>query len=103
MIYPQRSPLRLPGLTMRPQDIDAPGAISIGGHLGDVYANGAQPYDDGVELLGAVLRSSMEHMGPAAQEETIQDIVYECFESLGEETFTPSTRNLEALRQLGRR
>ena len=103
MLYPQRSPLRLPGLTMRPQDIGAAGAISIGGHLGDVYADGVQPYDDGVELLGAVLRSSTDHMTPAAEEETIQDIVYECWESIEEETFTPSTRNLEALRQLGRR
>ena len=92
---------RLPMLTMHERDIDAPGAIHIGGipdglgrNLGDVWARSAKPYGDGVALEDVRLTCEHQRLSPAGSEELLQYIVYEAFESIGEDCFTPSIKHL---------
>lgn len=65
------------------------GPVVIGGDRGDVHAKGATTYEDGVVLHDVRLRTSMPGLGPAAVTETIQEIVLWCYESIGEDTFSP--------------
>ena len=69
------------------------GRIRIGGDLGDVVASAVSRYDDGVTLHDAALVTSRKDaLCPAAQVEVAQDIVYASYESIGADTFAPTTR-----------
>jgi len=81
--------VRLPQLELDPRGENLPGHISIGGDNGDVQADGASMYDDGVVLHGTVLISSMPNLPPASQIELLQDVVYAAFESAGPDIFRP--------------
>ncbi len=85
--------VRVSQLSMRDRDVNAPGEVIIGGTYGDIRASSARPYDDGVELCETILLAR-NGLCPAGQIELLQEIVYSCYESIQEETFTPTRRKV---------
>ncbi len=79
------------GLKIHENDENKPGIICIPGDLGDVLADSAEQTEGGVVLHGVELKTSIDF----DEEEkiyAIETVVYSCYESIGEDTFTPTRR-----------